>query len=166
MAGVATQVDFGSWVQKGGLPQGAGWFWGQCPGQHRAKTGHTSKELLSFLRNRAATGEGEEDMCDQTPTCVLSTWTNTPEVMHTPYPQSQNHLLSTKPSLPSGQGRKITPRHTHTLSWDVDKQAHCPKLSPLSVTDCGGLFSGLSWCLSKLIVFSDLCFDFQHNWTH
>lgn len=97
-----------------------------------------------FLRNRAAAGKGQDNMCDQTPTCVLSTRTNTLEVMHTPYPQRQNHLLSTKPILTSGQGRKITHRHTHTLTWDLDKQARCPKLSPLAVTDCRGLLSGLS----------------------
>lgn len=80
-------------------------------------------------------------MCHQTPTCVLSTWTNTPEVMHTAYPQSQNHLLSPKPSLPSGQSRKITPRHTRTHSPETWINKHTVQSHHLHREQTAGVFS-------------------------
>ena len=104
--------------------------------------------------------------CDeQTPICVLPAWTNghqrlcthnTLKVRITCYQQS--------PQSPPGKSKKITHRHTCTHWPETWINKHTVQSHHLSGTDCRGPLAGLSWCLSNLIIFSDLCLDIQHNW--
>lgn len=104
-------------IQKGELAKGVGWSRIQQAGlfememdqertekeweDHAGKAWKAFKELFSLLSELSASGKDQDTVCDQTPVCPFSLDKHAPEVMHTPSPQSQSHLLSTKPTLTS-----------------------------------------------------------------